>query len=324
MEGRLYCAWVDLTSGFTEPTVDASLDGGQTWGTDTDLYSFEPGGLSGQSSATGIIIKADATGRVHAVWADARTHTNHVYYSYSDDQAATWQPASKVDDSSAGLYASPEAFDADVSVDGGIYVVWSDARHEVQPPHSNRDIFSDVRAHDGTFGTDVMVNTETDNVQQEFPAVAVGLDGVVHCAWSDNRNSGDNGGPNPILTYEPFYARSEDGGATWGSEQKIPVQSPGYNSFNDINPRIKVSPWGNPYVSYVMKRKEIHLSSSCDGGDTWANPVVAYVVAASCYLNHNVSMGLMADGTIFVSYIDSRAQPGYPSLYWNVWMSRSD
>jgi hypothetical protein len=323
-DGRLYCAWVDLSSGNTAPTVDVSANGGLTWGTDVNLYDFETGSLSVENSATGIIVKADPLGRVHAVWADARKLSNHLYYMYSDDQAVTWQTSVKVDDSNYGLYASPEVLDADVSSDGNFYVVWSDARHETAPPHSNRDIFIDVRTHAGGFGTDVMVNTQADNVQQEFPAVAVGNDGVIHCAWSDNRNAQDNGGPNPINTFELFYARSVDGGTNWENEQKIPEQSPGYNSFGDINPRIAVSPWGNPYISYVMKRKEIHINNSCDGGATWDDPVVAYVVASGCSVNHNVGMGLIADGTVFLSYIDSRAQSGYPPPYWNVWMSRSD
>jgi hypothetical protein len=258
------------------------------------------------------------------LWLDARTGEDHLYYSYSGNHGSSWKPAEKVDDSDIGIFGSPYVFDLCVSQFGSVFVVWTDERHLTEPPLTNKDIFFDYRGQATPWGTDKRVNPATVNVVQDYPAVTCDLNEVVYVSWVDGRNQSTVGGPNPPNTWQIFAAQSIDAGASWISEKKIPFNSPGYDSFADMNPRIQVSPWGNPYVAYVSKKEEIQVSKSCDGGGSWGSPVTAYTVPAGCFFFYAPVFVLPPSGTVFLTYVDTRINPGPDHPYNNLFLKRSE
>ena len=322
--GSLYAGWIDGRTGVGVPMVDSSVDG-STWGTDIDLYDFETGSLLPDNAPIGPVIEADQSGRVHTSWLDQRSGIGdfHLYYTYSDDHGVTWHPAEKVDDSATSIFGSDESWDMSTDPVGDAIAAWADDRHVTIPPLSNRDIFFDLRPKAGSFGTDHMVNLPTLNVVQDHPAVSWdGVDGY-YVAWVDGRDQTSLGGPNPDNTWEIFFAHSTNGGSTWIDETKVPVESPGYISYKDLNLRMQVSPWGNPYVAYGFNQTNIDVSRSCDLGITWQTPITAYTVPASCYFYY-LSLALRTDGAAFLTYTDTRVNPGPDHPYVNLFMKRSD
>jgi hypothetical protein len=322
--GRIFCGWVDERTGALVPMVDESSDGGQSWGTDVSLYDFETGSLLPENSPTGVTVGTDLSGRVYAVWLDARTGENHLYCSYSDDHGTTWTPAEKIDDSSYGIFSSLESFDVEVTSNSQeVFVVWADNRHKYDPPLSDRDIYFDWRTNSTGFGADKMVNPPTLDAVQDYPAITNSGE-EVYVAWVDGRNDGSIGGGNPSNTRELFFAHSFNVGDTWLDEAAIPIESPGFTNNFEMNPRIQASPWGNPYVAYWMKNSEAHISRSCDGGASWNPPVVAYTVPTDCYTTSLLNFSLATDGRAYIAYEDTRVNPGPDHPYINLFMSVSD
>jgi hypothetical protein len=201
-------------------------------------------------------------------------------------------------------------------------VTWADDRHVTEPPLSNRDIFVDVRPAEGAFGTDHMVNPPTIDVVQDYPTVSRDGGMGVYVAWVDGRDQSDFGGPNPNNTWELFAARSADG-SVWTDEAKVPMESPGYNDFADMSPRMQGSMWGNPYIAYTFNRTNIDVTRSCDFGSNWQPLIVAYTVPTDCYFYY-LSLGLRVDGTSFLVYEDTRVNPGPDHPFLNLFMKRSD
>ena len=158
-DGKLYAAWVDYRTGSGGIYVSSSSDKGATWSSEVNVYDFETAPLPEEAGPLGPIVSMDNSGRLHLVWVDQRDAIPHLYYSFSDDQGATWQPAEKIDDNTS-YQVSPISERWDMAVDpysGMVYVVWTDYRHTVEPPLSQLDLFIDRRDASSHFGTDIMV-----------------------------------------------------------------------------------------------------------------------------------------------------------------------
>jgi hypothetical protein len=189
---------------------------------------------------------------------------------------------------------------------------------------SGKDIYFDRRAPSGSFWIDKLMHAATLNVEQDYPSIDVDPSGNLYVVWSDGRNQTSVGGPNPDNTWEIFFTWSKNGGASWAPEVKASMDSPGYNNFIDLNPRIEVNPWGNPYVAFTWHRTDIMVSRSCDGGSTWEAPVTAYTVPTDCFFFYAPNFALRPDGTAFIAYVDTRVNPGPDHPYMNLFLTRSE
>ncbi len=100
------------------------------------------------------------------------------------------------------------------------------------------------------------------NGVQETSDVAVDAFGRVHVVWQDNRGG----------KYNVMYARSDDGGCSFGPS--IQVNDPD-GTIDHFNPRVDVDEDGNPYVVWHDPRNslttglDVFLTRSHDGGDTF-------------------------------------------------------
>jgi hypothetical protein len=207
----------------------------------------------------------------------------------------------------------------DVNYQGHVAVVWTDRRHISDPPLTSLDIYSDFRDSFTGFGVDVMVNPPDLDIEQTAPGVAIGNDGFIHVAWVDRRNDGGFGGSNPLNTWELYYARSEDNGATYIAETEIPI-SIGYSVESAMNPNVEVSPWGNPYIFYRYGADDLYISESCDGGDAWGQQVTAYEGIPNTYIMGPWCFDIANDGTVYAVHADTRNEPGPDYEAWNLFM----
>ena len=320
-DGELYCGWIDYSSGTAEPFIAVSYDGGQTWDDEINLYDFEVNPLQPNNYPRGILLQADEDNRVHALWADKRTPIYyHLYYSYSDNYGVTWTTSDLVDDSTTTIQSGPAHWDMAVNASGDVAVVWTDRRHITNPPLTSLDVMCDTRDSGTGFGADVMVNPPTVDIEQTSPGVAVADDGTIHVAWVDRRNDGGFGGTNPPNTWELYYARSEDGGATFIAETEIPTTA-GYSSSTYFDPSVEVSPWGNPYIFYRDGGHDLFVSKSCDGGDTWGAQVMAYEGITDTYILGAWCFDVGIDGSVFAVHADNRNEPGGGYTAWNLFMN---
>jgi len=322
--GRIYCAWTDWGSGASEPMVNSSIDGGLTWSLEVSIYDFETGTLQSNNETRSIIIDTDDTGILHAVWLDRRVPSeHHLFYSSSSDQGTTWDPADQVDESPVQLQASFDMYDFDVAPDGTVACVWTDRRGIYSPPLTSLDVYCDTRTSATPFGTDVMVNPDDLDFEQTMPGVAITDDGTIHVAWVDRRNDGAFGGTNPTNSWEPYYARSEDGGATFIAETEIPTVD-GYSQNGYMGPRIVANPWGSVYVLYQWGQDFLYLSRSCNGGDTWEPEITAFEKMTDTHFLQTHSFDVTTSGQIYVLHVDTRVEPGGDYTHWNCFLNVSD
>jgi hypothetical protein len=320
-EGNLYCGWESTPSDTVTLPVSLSTDGGNTWSAPVDILSFQTPPVPSGTIAEGLKLVSDPLGRLHALWIDNRLGVGNLYYSFSDDYASTWHQAEKVNDNASGLFESRTSFDATLDSAGTLCVLWADDRNKYGPPTTGRDIFFDSHPEFGSFGADIQVSPPILEAEQDYPTIEAGAGTTLHAAWVDDR---DAQSINPPFTNEIFYARSEDTGASWTFETKVPFDSPGYDNFADLVPEIQVSPWGNPYIVYQRDRERFDVSRSCDQGDTWQTPFTIYTVPTDSFFTNEMSFKMVPDGRLHLLYYDSRLHPGPSPEFYNLWLTRSE
>lgn len=97
---------------------------------------------------------------------------------------------------------------------GWVYVLWADRRNDIC------DIYFS-RSRDGGFTWDTSVRVNDDQkgngAYQWMPSMSVSPKGRIDVAWFDSRNSV---GHNPPWM-ELYYSRSEDGGTTWTTNERL-------------------------------------------------------------------------------------------------------
>lgn len=87
-------------------------------------------------------IAVDDSGKIYVVWEDSRTFGStgyDIYFSFSADSGATFQPNVRVND----LLGNPGAWDGypavAVTQNGQVFVAWESDRND--PSHANFDIY---------------------------------------------------------------------------------------------------------------------------------------------------------------------------------------
>ena len=165
-QGTLHIAYEDKVAkpdlGDRDVFTRRSTDGGRTWSDakqlNDDAVSSTEGGHTQTNPALGIA----PNGRVDAVWWDFRNDNglfiNDVYYSYSDDNGATWSKNIRISDKSIdrriGVWSNgyDMRFSPGIaSIDKLAVVAWDDTRNGDQLTQT-QDVYSGVVQHEAIGG----------------------------------------------------------------------------------------------------------------------------------------------------------------------------
>jgi len=193
--GTIFVVWQDdrNNAGSTSDIFFAkSTDNGSTFSTASRLD--DAAAFTDQVMPR---LTVDSSGKLHAVWTDARLGASRIYYSNSTDNGTTWSGNVQVNASAAGSQVQPS-----VAVDSSnnIYVVWEDLR-------SGYHIYMSKSTNGGTsFGAAAKLDSSSG--QARYPAIGIAPNDNLTVAWQDSRNS----------NWDVFLVTSTDSGSSFGSE----------------------------------------------------------------------------------------------------------
>ncbi len=322
-DGTLYLLWYD-SQGSYGVYASRSADGGVTW-TEASRVSWNSEPLN-PLSVEGIQVAVDASGILHAVWADNRPSSEtdadlDIFYARSTDGGATWSANVRLNqDTDTATQKEPVLV---VPGSGSsVYVLWTDGRNTPSTPGApdDWDIYF-VRSTDRglTWGPNVRVDDGPPGTGQTQPTLAVDAGGTLYAAWRDTRGAAGSP-PDPA---DIRMAVSTDGGLHWSASTKVneepfsPQQQcrPALVAFG-ASPARLTAIWGEggteSYVSQVVG------AFSPNGGATWSTLTVldgggGYGVRAG------PSLGLSASGTVLAVWTRYRSSYSDP----DIWMARS-
>jgi len=193
------------------------------------------------------VLAVGPDGEVHLAWADRSSGDWDVYYILSTDRGATFGQPAQVGDAPANAARGHPALA--VGPDGAAHLAWEEMR-------SGRWNVYYARADSGTpFSKLIPVDDAADSTDQVRPAIAVGLDGSIHLAWQDSREG----------EWNIQYARSNDGGTSFGAGLRVNVETLG----EQADPAIVMNGQGRVHVAWADKRTGAwaiyHARSDGDG-----------------------------------------------------------
>ncbi len=237
----VHVVWIDDRDGNRELYYKRSLDGGTSWGVDTNL-SNDPAWSWRPSVAV-------SGSYVNVVWEDWRGSYMEIYHKRSTDGGSNWETDVRLSDV---LYHSCRP---SVAISGNyVHVVWIDSRdlhfeiYYKRSPDNGVSWETDVRLSDlpessnycsvASSGNHVHVvwcderngNWEiyykhssdngvnwdpdfrlTDDLGSSYVPSITALQSNIHVAWRDDRDG----------NLETYYKRSTDYGATWDSDLRL-------------------------------------------------------------------------------------------------------
>jgi len=133
------------------------------------------------------------------------------------------------------------------------------------------------------------------------PAIAVGTGGLVYVAWGEKDPD--------VETQYVRFARSENGGATWSSPQRVDPEPVSANSVapTEVSPALAVVPAGAVCVAWhgfraeaPVEAEEIYLTCSDDRGVTWGSPV--NVSRSSGVISIRPALAVGSDGILHMAW----------------------
>ncbi|MBI4832639.1 MAG: PxKF domain-containing protein [Candidatus Lindowbacteria bacterium] len=254
-DGHVYVAWFDYRNGSTDIYFNRSSDFGATWQSSSARLDKD---FPGNESSYYPQISNDQNGHVYVVWTDERNGFEDIYFNYSLDYGATWNPADiRLDRDFAGentSYAPRTSSDES----GHVYVAWQDTRN------GNADIYFNRSSDYGATwqGLDTRLDTDARGSKSSYyPQISSDGTGHVYVTWQDARNG----------SYDIYLNYSADYGATWqASDKRLDTNAPG--AANSTGPQVSCDGVGNIYAVWYDSRNganDIYFNRSSDGGATW-------------------------------------------------------
>ena len=231
-DGNLYIAWTEFTPmGEERVLFSRSIDGGQTFSIPTIAS------ITGPVSQIGTSLAVGPGGELYLAWGEEVPDTERIaiHLRKSSDAGQSWSLIVTVGEAllsrhednvcprSAGYILNGKISNfilPAIAVDrssgpnrGRIYVVYETAlpNNEDQSDIYFAALDSDLR----TLIAPKRVNDDATKNEQFFPAIAVSPDGALGIAFFDRRLDPNN------LLIDYFLAISKDGGATFGSNQRV-------------------------------------------------------------------------------------------------------
>lgn len=215
-DGTLYAAYLVTKAvvGHTWPVnalrLASSRDGGAHWDAPRTVQSDSANG--GSTSDHALHVASDGT--LYLTWLAMTGKDSHTYVARSADRGLTWSAPAAID-------RGPSCPCCRTAVtsgpDGALYAAWrkifpapADGEGLPHGPPQVRDVVV-ARSGDGgrTWGAPVRVHADAwrvDYCPDAGPSVRAGADGTVHVAWWTGKEGAAG----------VQYARSHDGGRTWG------------------------------------------------------------------------------------------------------------
>jgi len=190
---RIHAVWEDHTPGYPDIYYRRSLTGGVTW-TPTQRLTWN----SGNSSYPGIA--CSPAGHLHVVWSDDSPGNCEIYYIAASNGGTTWSSPRRLTWNSGS--SNWPAIAAQAS--GILHVVWWDTTPGMS------DIYYKNSPDGGANWASAKRITWTPGGSFR-PAIKLGFSGQLHLIWDES----------PGSSQEIFYKKSTDGGAAWGSTQRL-------------------------------------------------------------------------------------------------------
>jgi len=124
--GGVYVIWHDSRDVEDDIYLNYSLDFGVNWQASDTKINNEP---AGSADSLASVISCDNNGNAYVAWYDYRNGTRDVYFNYSFDSGATWQPDDmRLNTNTAGTSTSRyPAISSDNKAN--VYVAWEDDRN---------------------------------------------------------------------------------------------------------------------------------------------------------------------------------------------------
>ncbi|ALP52818.1 hypothetical protein Tel_06425 [Candidatus Tenderia electrophaga] len=287
-DGRVFVAYTrKLPKRFTgNIRFSRSLDGGRSFSRPLTVNDDRE-----MISHRFVSMAVDARGGVHLAWLDARDAVaaadsgrpydgSALYYSYSDDHGAAFQPNRKLADTTCQCCRIALALDG-----------------TQRPVFFWRHIFANASGPGSRdhallrLGTDAAPqrisheNWRVESCPHHGPALAIGADGRRHMAWFN------------IAAGAPglYYAYSDDGGRT-----RSPVHPFGGADSQAQHPHL-LERDGRVYLvwkAFDGRRTTVQLMRSSDGGASWGAPEA--LAATSGESDHPFL--LQHDGQVYLSW----------------------
>jgi hypothetical protein len=221
VSGILYSTSLEFSLRSLYVVVSHSRDGGQTWATDRlDRASSEHAMSIGTG---GLAVARDGT--VYVTWTHCKLtvseggcRTGRIYFARSTDGGKTWSVPLEIAHPRYGhltgggeiifpTYTPWIATDNSTGpYSGNIYLSFP----SFKPPN----LVGVMTSHDGGRTWNHPVPVSSHNVADQFMNfISVAQDGTVGVTWLDRRRDRDH--------YQPYYAISKDGGATFTGDQPL-------------------------------------------------------------------------------------------------------
>ena len=314
---RVYAAWSQLVGSTTEVYVRRSDDGGQTWGTIVNVTSNQ----STTSVKPQLAVAPGASDRVVVAYQTVTGGVRDIIVQVSTDSGATFgSPSSALDSSGDSFHHAiairgttvvvtwekldtgnlnrdvmsrastngGSSFGAErkintstgtrfagrpqvgITPSGGVVWVWREQR-----TGATRDIFAAAAPDTSTTpATNTRIDGDTmDRRDSDFPLLVL-ADSSVYLVWQDVSTQAGGGA-------DAMFARSTDGGATWGAE--VIIDDPAGEVSSSFTPSISVdaraagSADDLVAIAWEDRRQgtQIYTSVSANGGASFTQPVRA-------------------------------------------------
>ncbi len=236
--------------GWSGDTTDvyhiSSTDSGRSWSSPVQI------------SDSGVMASWPDVGfsdnNVHIVWGDWKTPAWEIFYRRSEDGGDTWFPERMISSNDGYNSQGPKIA---VSDDGmSIHVVWVDARHKDDSFPQNTELYYN-RSLDGglTWEGEVRLTYAPRGSSNHRLAL---YGESLHLTWYDDRSG----------SFDVYYMRSTDNGATWGEEVLLATSS------DDQGPQAISAYDSNVHVIWVEEvwpgpNYYLYYRRSTDNGVTW-------------------------------------------------------
>jgi phage terminase large subunit-like protein len=188
----IHIVWADFSPGNYEIYYKRSEDGGSSWSVAQRL-TWTADDSADPAAAM------DSGNAVHVIWEDNTPGNHEVYYKWSAGGGA-WTAARRL------TWTADDSDDPTIAIDSSdtIHVVWND----LSP--GNREIYY-RRSPDGGTTWSASQRLTWNAGTSSIPSMAIASDDTIHVCWLDYS----------FPSSEICYKTSADGGATWGSLQRL-------------------------------------------------------------------------------------------------------